>query len=76
MPESTQYSARIANSSEGHAGYAEWLAVGAVVAGSIGAIVGAAKCAQRSAGPSRLQVERPASASLTAPHGDKLSPAL
>jgi hypothetical protein len=59
------------------AGYAEWLAIGAVVAGSVGAIVGARRCAH---GGSRRgyadQAERPDSASLTAPHGDKLSPLL
>jgi hypothetical protein len=55
-------------------GYAEWIALGAVVAGSIGAIIGAARCSRSDAGHSRLHVDRPDSASVTAPHGDKLSP--
>ena len=55
-------------------GYAEWLALGAVVAGSVGAIVGAARCGHRTS-RSRLHVDRPESSMLTAPHGDKLAPA-
>lgn len=58
---------------EARPGYAEWLAVGAVVAGSIGAVVGAAAYG-RGSRPSRLQVGRPDSETLTAPHGDKLMP--
>jgi hypothetical protein len=54
------------------AGYAEWIALGAVVAGSVGAIVGAARCA-RSARNERFESSRPEPATLTAPHGDKLS---
>jgi hypothetical protein len=49
-------------------GYAEWLALGAVAAGSIGAIVGMAKCRN---GRTHEMAE-PADPSLTAPHGDKL----
>jgi hypothetical protein len=56
-------------------GYAQWLALGAVVAGSVGAIVGAARHAGRTT-HARLQVDRPESSKLTAPHGDKLAPAL
>jgi hypothetical protein len=55
------------------AGYAEWIALGAVVAGSVGAIMGAARCATRSARNDRFESSRPESATLTAPHGDKLS---
>jgi hypothetical protein len=55
------------------AGYAEWIALGAVVAGSVGAIVGAAQCVNRASGRSRLHVsDHPDSSTLTAPHGDKL----
>lgn len=53
-------------------GYAEWIALGAVVAGSVGAIVGAARCSHRNA-RGEQDMSRPESASLTAPHGDKLS---
>jgi hypothetical protein len=60
------------------AGYAEWIALGAVVAGSVGAIVGARRCGHR-AGRQHGYVNpsaRPDSATLTSPHGDKLSPLL
>jgi hypothetical protein len=57
------------------AGYAEWIALGAVVAGSVGAIIGATRCS-RAAHHDTLAGARPESASLTAPHGDKLSTAL
>jgi hypothetical protein len=62
----------VSRSSSSRSGYAEWIALGAVVAGSVGAIVGAARCSHRG---SRYEHEssRPESASLTAPHGDKLS---
>jgi hypothetical protein len=55
------------------AGYAEWIALGAVVAGSVGAIVGAARCSHRGARMERFETARPEPATLTAPHGDKLS---
>ena len=58
------------------AGYAEWLALGAVVVGSVGAIIGATRCSQRAARQDNFTAARPESASLTAPHGDKLSRAL
>ena len=54
------------------AGYAEWIALGAVVAGSVGAIVGAVRCSHRGAQMERFEA-RPEPATLTAPHGDKLS---
>jgi hypothetical protein len=57
------------------AGYAEWIALGAVVAGSVGAIIGATRCSQR-ARHDHFTAARPESASLTAPHGDKLGAAL
>jgi hypothetical protein len=52
------------------AGYAEWIALGAVVAGSVGAIVGAARYGRHH--QIRSEVDRPDSATLTAPHGDKI----
>ena len=55
------------------AGYAEWIALGAVVAGSVGAIVGAARCAQRGTRQERVDSVRSDPATLTAPHGDKLA---
>lgn len=54
------------------AGYAEWIALGAVVAGSVGAIVGAARCARPASRASLANEDRPDSAMVTAPHGDKL----
>lgn len=62
-----------ATTAGGRAGYAEWIALGAVVAGTIGAIVGAARCAN--GGRHVGAIDRPESAMLTAPHGDKLWPA-
>jgi hypothetical protein len=61
-----------ARPSEARAGYAEWLALGAVTAGTVGAIVGMATC--RKTGPtdnSQLSATQEPE-SLTAPHGDKL----
>jgi hypothetical protein len=52
------------------AGYAEWIALGAVAAGTVGAIIGMATCRQsvrRSDDGDRMDPE-----TLTAPHGDKL----
>ena len=58
------------------AGYAEWIALSAVVAGSVGAIVGAARCARPAARESLADEARPDSAMVTAPHGDKLASSL
>jgi hypothetical protein len=66
------------NAAQSHgngAGYAEWIALGAVVAGSVGAIIGATRCA-RSARHDAIATAHPEPASVTAPHGDKLGPAL
>ena len=61
-----------ARPSEPRAGYAEWLALGAVAAGSVGAIVGMATY-RRTAPTESLQGEEWLEPeSLTAPHGDKL----
>jgi hypothetical protein len=53
------------------AGYAEWIALGAVAAGTVGAIVGMATCrhgaAKRDIGSDPMDPE-----TVTAPHGDKL----
>ena len=54
-------------------GYAEWVALGAVAAGSVGAIVGMAKC--RSAKALDMSAE-PSDPTMTAPHGDKLKGAV
>jgi hypothetical protein len=59
----------------GRPGYAEYLALGAVIAGSVGAIVGAARCRQSHARAARFDGDRPESSMVTAPHGDKLSSA-
>ena len=57
----------------GRAGLAEWGALGAVITGSVGALVGAARCASRAPQRSRVQVsDAPDPSTVTAPHGDKL----
>lgn len=57
--------------SESRAGYAEWLALGAVAAGSVGAIVGMA-ASRRTSRPQEMPATEMEPESLTAPHGDKL----
>jgi hypothetical protein len=53
-------------------GYAEWIALGAVAAGSVGAIMGMASC-RRSASRANAMASRELDPeSVTAPHGDKL----
>ena len=59
------------HASRRQAGYAEWLAVGAVAAGTVGAIVGMANC-RHHALSSHEDREPMDPATLTAPHGDKL----
>ena len=55
----------------GRAGVAEWIALGAVITGSVGALVGAARC--RAVRHSRARVtDSPDPPTVTAPHGDKL----
>ena len=54
-------------------GYAEWIALGAIAAGSVGAVVGMAK--RRSAARSTT-AEPSESETVTAPHGDKLKGAV
>lgn len=58
-------------SSGRQAGYAEWIALGAVAAGTVGAIVGMATCRHSEA---RSHEDRAPMdpETLTAPHGDKL----
>lgn len=61
----------------GRAGIAEWVALGAVISGSVGALVGAAKCAARNSRPHRVRVAAaPDPSTVTAPHGDKLHAAV
>ena len=60
-----------ARPSEPRAGYAEWLALGAVAAGSVGAIVGMTTY-RRAPGDSSQAEERLEPESVTPPHGDKL----
>ena len=52
-------------------GYAEWIALGAVAAGTIGAIVGMANCS-RSRKHDAVADEPADPMTITAPHGDKL----
>jgi hypothetical protein len=52
------------------AGYAEWIALGAVAAGSIGAIVGMANCSRLRRSSAAAEALDPET--ITAPHGDKL----
>lgn len=56
-------------------GYAEWIAVGALIAGSVGALVGARHCSRRHARRPDSP-HPPDTARVTAPHGDKLHAAL
>jgi len=67
---------RIRPSSEPHVGYAEWIALGAVAAGSVGAIVGMATCHRSSREQATLAKEPIDPATVTAPHGDKLKGAV
>ena len=57
------------------AGYAAWIALGAMAAGSIGAIVGLAHCS-RSRRSSAVFDEPADPMTITAPHGDKLKSAV
>ena len=60
----------------GRAGMAEWVALGAVITGSVGALVGAARCASRASRTARQHRPGLSNAldpsTVTAPHGDKL----
>jgi hypothetical protein len=56
-------------------GYAEWIALGAVAAGTVGAIVGMATC-RNSAARSDTGNERMDPEMVTAPHGDTLKGAV
>lgn len=61
-----------ASSSSSRAGYAEWLALGAVAAGSVGAIVGMAASRRKTSTSETPLGEGVDPESVTAPHGDKL----
>ena len=63
-------------SSERHTSYAEWIALGAVAAGTVGAIVGMATCRPHSGASSHDSAEAQDPTTLTAPHGDKLKGAV
>lgn len=54
--------------------YAEWIAVGALIVGSVGALIGATHC-RRSGRTSRMPNHGDTN-TVTAPHGDKLEAAL
>ena len=55
----------------GRAGYAEWIALGAIAAGSISAIIGMANCSRSK--KSFMDYDEMADSSMvTSPHGDKL----
>jgi hypothetical protein len=54
------------------AGYAEWIALGAIAAGSVAAIVGMANCSRSSAMRSISSEDAIDPQTVTAPHGDKL----
>lgn len=56
-------------------GYAEWIALGAVAAGAIGAIVGMTNCS-RSRRHDAVTDELADPMTITAPHGDKLKSAV
>ena len=58
------------------AGYAEWLALGAVAAGSVGAIVGMATSRRNTSKMNAIDSEPLEPESVTAPHGDKLKGAV
>jgi hypothetical protein len=55
-------------------GTAEWIAVGALIAGSVGALIGARRCGHRGASARRLS--QPDTGQFTPAHGDKLQTAL
>ena len=54
--------------------YAEWIAVGALIAGSVGAWIGARQ--SRRPGRTSRTPHRADTNTVTAPHGDKLEAAL
>ena len=53
-------------------GYAEWIALGAIAAGSVAAIVGMANCTRTGAGRGISSENTVDPSTVTAPHGDKL----
>jgi hypothetical protein len=58
------------------AGYAEWIALGAVAAGTVGAIVGMANCRHHAARSHEGSSDPLDPVTVTAPHGDKLKGAV
>lgn len=53
-------------------GYAEWIALGAIAAGSVAAIVGMASCTRTGAARGVASENTIDPTTVTAPHGDKL----
>ena len=63
-------------SSQRRTGYAEWIALGAVAAGSVGAIMGMANCRRSASRNSAMSANELDPETVTAPHGDKLKGAV
>ena len=59
-------------STEGIGGYAEWIALGAIAAGSVAAIVGLTNCSRSAAARGIASENSIDPTTVTAPHGDKL----
>ena len=73
MPEVHEFNRKESSPAQRSGGYAEWLALGAIAAGSVGAIVGLAKCARSASKSHEPMTSRELEPeTLTAPHGDKL----
>jgi hypothetical protein len=66
----------MSGSSQSRGSYAEWIALGAVAAGSVGAIVGMAHCRRSAPRTSTTSPFESDPTTLTAPHGDKLKGAV
>jgi hypothetical protein len=62
--------------SQNRGGYAQWIALGAVAAGSVGAIMGMANCRRSASRTSTMSQGELDPATVTAPHGDKLKGAV
>jgi hypothetical protein len=63
-------------SSQSRTSYAEWIALGAVAAGSVGAIMGMANCRRSAPRASTMSAGDLNPETVTAPHGDKLKGAV
>lgn len=77
MHKSNELTPTASGTSQQRAGYAEWIALGAVAAGSVGAIVGMATCHRGLERRDETAEREPvAPSTVTAPHGDKLRSAV